>query len=395
MNTDVNEAFASERLRQIEHDADRREFLEKEVAKGNAQKLPGGRYKILSGFDAGEVFTATGMAEHGLDLKQNGDVALYSKDLPAWFGLGQIIEGGLHTCAEVLKAAGLDYTVAKRADMFHTSDGDMVQVPGRWVTYREDTEAPLGNVGDIYTILQNSQSYGFLDELLGYGMVAETAGSFRDGRKTFISARAPQDLVVDPDGVNDHTTLYVLITNSHDGSTPVTVCVTPWRPVCKNTERFALRDARYKITFRHTRNMVNKVAEAQDALNLTTTYAKTWVEEETALFQTSFTDNDVDALMNEIWGKLDADAKPRTVTEHEVRRARLHATWNEEKDRVGANAYAAERSVTGFVDHFAALKPRNDLKGKPLLALGQAILEEDMEKVKSTAHAKLMVLTNR
>jgi phage/plasmid-like protein (TIGR03299 family) len=392
--TDVNEAFAAERIRQIANDADRLAFLEKEVAEGRAQKLPGGRFKITTGFDSSEVFSATGMAEHGLDLTQNGDVALYSR-VPAWFGLGQIVPEGLHTCAEVLKASGLDYIVRKRADLFHKSDGDLVQVPGRWITYREDTEAPLGSVGDQYTLLQNSQNYGFLDELLDYGMVAETAGSFRDGRKTFISARAPKDLVIDPDGADDHTTLYVVITNSHDGSTPVTVMVTPWRPVCKNTERFALRDAKYKVTFRHTKNLVNKVTEAKIALNLTTDYADTWVKEETALFQTTFGDNDVDKLINAVWGELADDAGPKATTDHEVRRGRVHALWNEEKARVGANAFAAERAVTGFADHFAALKPRNDLKGKPLLALGQALLEEDMEPKKNAAHAKLMTLVTR
>lgn len=395
MTTDINEAFASERLRQIANDADRKAFLDAEVAKGNAQKLPGGRYKITSGFDAGEVFTATGMAEHGLDLSQQGEASLYLKDKPAWHGLGNVIPGGLHTCAEVLKAGGLDYIVRKRANMFHKRGGELAQVPGQWVTYREDTDEPFGVVGDIYTLLQNSQNYAFLDELLEYGMVAETAGPFRDGRKTFISARAPQSLIIDPDGVADETVLYVLITNGHDGSTPVTVMVTPWRPVCKNTERFALRDAKYKITFRHTKNLPNKVMEAKAALNLTTTYAETWVKEETALFQTPFTDNDVDKLIREVWGVLKDDASTKAVTDHEVRRSRVHAKWNVEKDRVGANAFGAERAVTGFADEFNALKPRDDLKGDPLRALGRAILEEDMETKKNVAHAKLMTLVRR
>src|ERR1041385_5206362 len=113
--TDVNAAFAAERMRQMQHDSDRRAFLESEASAGRAVKLPGGRYKFITGWDSGEVFDAKGTIDHGLDMTEDERLALYLADAPAWHGLGTVVPGGLHTAAEVLHAAGLDYTVRKRA----------------------------------------------------------------------------------------------------------------------------------------------------------------------------------------------------------------------------------------------------------------------------------------
>lgn len=389
---DVNERFATTRMAQLKSAKERENWLENEIAEGRAESLPGGRVRITQGWDRGEVFTRSGIPMTGLDLKANGEAALYLKDEPAWHALGQVVPGGLTTAASVLEAAGLNYRVGIRPTAFLTPDGDWIAVPDSFTTYREDTNQPLGVVGKIYRPVQNAESYEILDELLNHGMVAESAGSFRQGRKTFVSARIPEDLVVDPDGVGDVIRQYLMISNSHDGSSPVRAVVTPWRPVCKNTERFALRDAVTSFTIRHTKNAMTKVKEAQKALKLTHEYYQEWKEEEEALIRTPFTDNAVDALIREIWGELDKDATDRAKRIHETRRAQLHDIYRMEAGRVGENAYAAERSVTALADHFANLRPRNDLKGRPMAALGQAILEETQDDIKTTAHAKLLLL---
>lgn len=386
----VNDQFAAERARQIEGDADRKAWLDAEVDAGRARKAAGGKYVITDGIDAGEKFAADGVSMTGLDVMADGRTAFYSKDIPPWHEMGQVIPGGLKTAAEVLAAAGLDYVVVKEPSLFEGRP-----IPGKYVTVRADTRQPLGVVGEIYEPFQNLQAYGLLDELLEYGMVVETAGSFRGGSRTFISARMPGNLVIDPDGIADVIEQYMIIHNSHDGTTPVIVDVTPWRPVCKNTEGFALRDAVRTHRIRHTKAAPDKAAEASQALGLMNQYYSEWVAEETVLLHTPITLDQVDKLIGEVWGELRDDAPQRSVDEYARRRRQVHDLFENEINRVGLNAYAAERAVTAHVDHFTRLRPRNDLRDNPLAALGQAILEDTQGKTKSRAHARLMTLANR
>lgn len=388
--TDVNEEFNAQRIAQMERVQDRVAYLEGEVALGNMEKLDNGRYRVLTGWDRGEVFDAEGMPEHGLDLKQNGEVALYLKDTPAWHKLGTVIKGGLSTGAAVLQTAGLDYTVAQTPVKFHPEGEYMTEVPGKFVNYRTDTGAPLGVVGSKYTTIQNIESYAFLDGLLDHGMIADSAGSFAEGSRIFVAAQIPEDLVLDPEGVADVIKQYVVFGNSHDGSSPSYAVTTPWRPVCKNTERLAVQGAKARWNVRHTKNWKDRLDEAKRALGLTSQYYEKFAEEETSLLHTEMTMEAVDKLLDELWEKP-TDNK-RSVTMDANRREKIYARFATEVDRVGRNAYALERAITGYADHDRAyhLKDRS-----PLEALGEAILMESNEKVKHETHRKLLTLASR
>lgn len=404
---DVNAEFASQKLDQLATVEKRKEWLDTQVGEGNFV-LQGDRYIVISGWDRGESFSAkTTLPEHGLDLTESGDVALYLKDRPAWHALGTVIKGGSSNAETVLKAAGMWWETLSEPltaklpvawyDNGEASVYEEKEVADTFVNYRSDTFQPLGVVGKIYTPIHNTTAFDFLDSLFGdHLMVAESAGSFRDGKRVFISAEIPGELIIDPTGVSDHIRMYLALINSHDGSTPFTAVVTPWRPVCKNTERLALKNAVTKWTVRHTKNAMNKIEEAKRTLGLATQYYDEFVAEETALLQVSFMGDDVDKLIKDIWGDApEADANKKSQTVYRQRRDSLHALYGVEAERVGRNAYAAERAVTGYVDHFSELRPRGVLKGNRLGAQGQAILEGSQDEVKNRTHKRLMTLTNR
>lgn len=397
---DVNTEFASQKLAQIATVTERRDWLDKEVAAGNI-RLQGDRYIVLQGWDRGESFSAkTTLPEHGLDLTESGEVALYLKDRPAWHSLGTVIKGGSSSARTVLTTAGAWW------ETLQVPTTCMIQMPnGAWVSqvvqdsftnYRSDNYQPLGTVGKIYAPVHNTLAFDFLDSLFGeHLMIAESAGSFREGRRVFISAELPEELILDPEGVADHIRMFVVLINSHDGSTPFMVLVTPWRPVCKNTERLAVANARHKWTVRHTKNAMSKIEEARRTLNLTNSYYAEFKAEEELLIQTAITGKDVDAFLTDMWGELDKDADKATVTKHTNRSDTVRTLLKVEAERVGMNAYAAERAVTGYVDHFAELRPRGVLKGNRLAAEGQAIMEETNDVTKNKAHARLMTLVRK
>jgi phage/plasmid-like protein (TIGR03299 family) len=65
---------------------------------------------------------------------------------------------------------------------------------------------------------------------------------------------------------------YVLLMNSHDGSTAVIAATTPVRVVCQNTLNWGLARARQKFSIRHTEQISRRVHEARRVLELSIDY---------------------------------------------------------------------------------------------------------------------------
>lgn len=393
----VNDNFDSAKFAQLASDADRIESLRASVATGEMSedvKADGSSvFTVLSGWDRGETFTVARnaiIANTGLDLKKDGTTALYlMSDAPAWHGLGTVVPEGLTTGAEVLRAAGLDWRVEQAPAVFTGPDGIERPIPGTFINYRSDTFQPLGVVGKIYFPFQNMAAYSILDELLGFGMVAKSAGSFRSSTKVFVSAEVPTDSVIDPGGVADPVTQYVIITNTHDGSGSLIASISEWYPRCANTHRLALKNATGTYKIRHTAGGLNKIDEARRVLGLASAYHAEFITEETALAQTPFAASELDDLITGIWGETDTDSK-RALTMAATRDEKIHAVWEMELARLGATAFTAENAITGYLDHMAGLRPRGEMRGDRASALGQALLEDTTSDKKTRAHQLLM-----
>lgn len=405
---DLNAEFKASKVQQMNAAADKAAWLADQIANGEMRNVSGDTYEVLRGWDRGERITitinenaATEIAgQHGLDTKEDGTVAAYFKDTPPWWSLdgSHFIKGGFVSATAVLGTAGLDWeTLITPQEGTNPVTGERDTAADAFHTRRGDTGAILGSVGKIYTPIHNRDAFSFLDDLFGKEeMIPETAGSFRGGKRVFITAELPETLLIDPDGFRDHIRQFLAIINTHDGSTPMIAVATPWRIECGNTERFAVRDAVTSFRIRHTKNYRDKLNVARQTLGLTSAYYAEFAAEETALAQTPFAANQLDALIAEIWGEIDADKANRSaITKHENRRDTVHRLFAYESERCGSNAYAAERSVTAYVDHFAELRPRGVLKGNRDAASAVAILEGTSDDAKSRTHRKLMTLTNR
>lgn len=419
-----NAAFAGEKIAQLDAQRnaprlanERRETrladLRQRVADGkmteSAPKADGSIVFTVTedGWDKGETWTVQKaqlvnentliMPNHGLDENAEGEVSLYLNGTngPAWHALGTVIPGGLSDTESVLKAGGLWYDVEKIADTYvNPVTGQTETMPGAYKVHRMDTGIALGRVGEIYTPVQNREAYEMLSELIGLGMVCESAGTMDGGAKVFVTAEIPEPLVIDPNGIADEIRQFLAIMNSHDGKGQLTGVVTPWRVVCGNTHRFAVRDAVAKFKIRHTKNAMTKITQAREALAHTVDYFKSFAEETTALVQTSYGHDELDELIKDVYAlKVGADGQPskRALTLSTNRTEKLHELFDAESERVGRNAFAAENAVTAYVDHFAELRPRGDLRGNRLAALGDAIMNETNDEPKAKAHAKLMM----
>ena len=198
------------------------------------------------------------------------DTMMYVGELP-WHKLGTQVQPGI-TSEEALKVAGLDWEVHKHETSLNIlmDCTERTFKTGHYSTYRivPDPNEPLnsdivvlGNVGNRYEILQNKDAFRPFDEALKeFGYDYETAGAIHEGSRIWVLAKNGKATVG-----NDEVDKYMLLVNSHDGSTPVIIKPTPIRVVCNNTMNIALRKSD-SISIRHTTNMANKMDEVVGAL---------------------------------------------------------------------------------------------------------------------------------
>lgn len=365
---DVNEKFNRERQALI--------------ARGRARRRSDGAYVAAVGYDQGEV-----IGRDGLDTTL-GRAALYTST-PAWHGLGSVVPGGISDVDEVLRLGGIDFTVEKRPVQYRIR-GKRQTMPDQFVTVRTDTCEALGVVGRRFQPFQQRQVFGFLQDLAdSHDVICESAGATRGGRRVFVTMRMPESVIVDPGGLDDEILLFLVAINSHDGSSQMETLVTPWRVVCGNTERFALRDARYRWSIRHTSGALDRLAEARRTLGLTLKYGQAFEAEETALARTDLAIDEFHRVIADLW-PLDDDATGRTKTIAAKRADRLDAMFRTEMERAGRTAYAGERVITDYLDHVAPRRPGQSMTEE--IARATALMEDTDGDLKTKAHQRLMLL---
>ena len=196
----------------------------------------------------------------------------------AWHRLGTVYDRPL-TVREALHGCHADYKVALQPLAMITPDikremdyGSVMAlqlnnaiVPKYMATIRLDTHQFLGIVTENYGVVQNEDAFKFIDTLVTGKMaddehtpVIETAGVLGEGERVFITAKFPEQIILDNEG-NDRVEMYIVFTTSHDGTGAVNCLVTPIRVVCNNTLNFAMRNNSGKLSLRHSRNVMDRL----------------------------------------------------------------------------------------------------------------------------------------
>jgi phage/plasmid-like protein (TIGR03299 family) len=190
-----------------------------------------------------------------------------------WHGLGQELAEPA-TAEEAIKAAGLDWEVQERKVYCRHSEDHMEEVLGWKALIRGDSHDTLSIQRDSYTPIQNTEAFEFFDEVVGEKKaIYHTAGGLGKGERVWILAKLPDDIVIKEAKDEDRVEKYLLLFNSHDGTSALRMIFTPVRVVCNNTLTWAMRQGEGQgISIRHTKNAKEKVAEAQRALGLAVKY---------------------------------------------------------------------------------------------------------------------------
>lgn len=182
----------------------------------------------------------------------------FANEVP-WHGLGQRVDTSI-SVDEMLKAAGLDWTVSKH-QMFCTIDGKELKTD-RYALVRDTDSKVLTYSGQDWRPVQNKQVMEFFREWTEAGKVTlETAGSLKGGRVVWGLANLKAGYRVT---ANDWVKGYLLLHAPHEVGQAISVRVTEVRVVCANTMAMAIGRSSSTYHQNHLRDF--DVAAARDAV---------------------------------------------------------------------------------------------------------------------------------
>lgn len=241
-------------------------------------------------------------------MPANVETMFYTGATP-WHGLGEKLEEA-PTISEAIDASGLDWEVGTK-DLV-TKDGE--DVPAR-ATYRKSDGSILGVVGPRYVPLQNRNAFDWFQPFIDAGECSlHTGGSLSDGQKVWVLAqlnRDPSEIVS-----GDEVQKFILLSNSHDGTTAIRVGYTPIRVVCANTLAFAHSHSDSQLLrIRHTRSAQANLDNVRDIMDNINMQFEATADQFRFLASRDFNQADVRKYVKTLLGidkKAEEDIKTRT-----------------------------------------------------------------------------------
>ena len=275
------------------------------------------------------------------------------REMP-WHGLGTRVMEAPNS-KEALRLAGLDWKVIQ--EPLITGAGDMVE--GYKANVRDTDNQVLGVVGDRYRIVQNEEAFAFTDELLGYGVRYETAGSLQNGRKVWMLAHLPHEYII----AGEHISPYLLFSNSHDGSGAIKIAITPIRVVCNNTLNLALSTAKRSWSAIHTEGIRDKMNEAKHTLGLAGKYMEELGKEFEILRGKKLSDRQVNEYI-EILLPIEESGSSQQIRNMKRLQEDMKMRYFDAPDLkdVGNNAYRFINAVSDFATHAEPLRKTKNYK---------------------------------
>ena len=220
-----------------------------------------------------------------------------------WHGLG-IALPGVMTRSEVREhAPNFTAPIHKTPVMYN---GEPVK--GQYLTIRtlnDGTEHVLGVVGSEYRVSQNDSMLEWAEQFCQdpSGPLFETVGTLWNGRKSFVLAKFPTDMIVKGrSGTADVIGQYLLFSTSHDGSSHLQVQFTPIRVVCQNTLNMAGRgkDKNTSAYIMHSGDVNKKMANVANILGIAQRKFTETQELYQALVNVEPTREQVDAVLQQL-----------------------------------------------------------------------------------------------
>jgi phage/plasmid-like protein (TIGR03299 family) len=282
-----------------------------------------------------------------------------------WHGLGVYLGEDNVDGQRMQTAAGLDWTVEKGI-LYQEDSREFAPVPDVYCMIRSDTGKALPgvSVGSVYTPFQNRDLFAFGDALRQADRCVKwhTAGSLKEGRKIWAMAELEGAAfeIRRRDGSIDKSCPYLLLYNSHDGTSRITVAFVRVRVVCWNTLQASMGSKGETYRVRHTVNAPDRLADAAQALGFA---VEAFTEQQQAmqdLANAPFQRADFVGLACQLLtGEDDLEKAKELVAKSQDRSRSMYTRKGGElvtlfehgTGNAGADKYDALNAITEWVDH--------------------------------------------
>lgn len=267
-----------------------------------------------------------------------------------WEGIVKPARTESRTARQVMADAKLDWRCVEQ--QLVTTEG--VTIHSHKAIVRETDNRVLGVVTKGYHILQNSESFSFVDSLVDDGhMTYQGAGTFDDGKSIFIQGRLPEGGEV---AEGDTVWPYLAFVNRHDGGGSVVTCLTSVRIVCANTQRAAIKQGRSSgnaISIKHTKSMHDRLEQSRQVFGWASTNFGEYLKAARSLTKKNVTN--IAALREYFKNVFQTDLTPsaRTVNKLERLVELFEGGAGNSLRGVRGTYWAAMNAVTQYIDHEA------------------------------------------
>jgi phage/plasmid-like protein (TIGR03299 family) len=295
-----------------------------------------------------------------------GNKMFYAGEVP-WHGLGVGVEEA-PTSAEAIRLAQLDTTV-KLMPAYVKIGRKFIEASEWRGIVRVEDDRVLGMASPEYSPFQNLECFEFMDELVASGdLKYESAGSLFGGKKVFITARIPDDIIV---GGRDKVYKYLLLYTGHDRKTSLQVVPTSVRPVCWNTVNMALGEASrgatrtsgriYDVNIKHRGSLKERVSQARQLLRLSAVEFRLF-EQAAGILDERDGLPQVDKFLRALFPPPEKDAPQQVKSAHDAAVVAIGQNLKAEAKYRGGNlsAWSLLQGVTGYIDHRASSHTRKD-----------------------------------
>ena len=307
------------------------------------------------------------------NLETNGDeVAFALRGTPAWHNLANRIFAQDENVSTQLmldeaKLSNWNVRLSPVSDFIPQdwNDSSNSQLVIRNNPFNNETDV-LSTVGSRYKVIQNEELFSFADNLLdGDSRCAwESAGSLKAGKVVFGSLTVPREMVLDPQGANDTTKLYLIVWTSHDGSVAVQAAITPVRVVCQNTLNLAMKQSKQSFKIRHTQSAEGKIQIARETLGLTFGYFDEFEKQAKELFSQEITDKQFYDIVRTIYPKPADDASKLAKTKWDNKVILLDDLYfnSPTNANIKGTKWGAFNALTERLDYFRTTRGKSDSK---------------------------------
>jgi phage/plasmid-like protein (TIGR03299 family) len=303
---------------------------------------------------------------HNIELNADGTARFAYAGTTPWHRLGKPMKG-LQTIDAMLDASQADYQVVLTKVAIVDDDGNLIRNADGSPVIVEDSKAtvrvndngtfnPLATVGNRYDVRQNREVLERALAVVGASRgdtVIDTCGVLKGGARFFATIDLGS-LVIDPTGVNDKIARYLVVSHGHDGFWPIRYANTDVRAVCQNTVIMGLKEAERVFTARHTRNADEYLQTAQEALHISTEWAKAFkvTAEQMLAIPVPQSSQKVDKVINAVF-PIRKDESDRQRRNREEVNGTIRALYANQRNAggYGFNGWSIYNAVVEFLDH--------------------------------------------